>query len=52
MYNAHPYFSVKNLGRTVHIIHGRIHLCKSPRDFVENVSFDFKAGMKPEIIQF
>ena len=24
MYNAHPYFSLKNLGKKVHIIHGKI----------------------------
>ena len=24
MYNAHPYFSLKNLGKNVHIIHGKI----------------------------
>ena len=24
MYNAYPYFSLKNLGKTVHIIHGKI----------------------------
>ena len=23
MYNAHPYFSLKNLGKKVHIIHSR-----------------------------
>lgn len=25
MYNAHPFFPLKNLGRKVHIIHGKIH---------------------------
>ena len=24
MYNVHPYFSLKNLGKKVHIIHGKI----------------------------
>ena len=24
MYNAHPYFSLKNLGKKVHIIHDKI----------------------------
>ena len=24
MYNAHPYFSLKNLGKNVHIIHSKI----------------------------
>ena len=23
MYNVHPYFSLKNLGKNVHIIHGK-----------------------------
>ena len=26
MYNEHPYFSLKNLGKKVHIIHGKIEL--------------------------
>ena len=25
MYNAHPYFSLKNLSKNVHIIHGKMH---------------------------
>ena len=24
MFNAHPYFSLKNLGKKVHIIHGKM----------------------------
>ena len=26
-YNAHPYFSLKNLDKKVHIIHGKIWQC-------------------------
>ena len=28
MYNAHPYFFLKNLGKKVHIIHGKIQSMK------------------------
>ena len=35
MSNAHPYFSLRNLGKAVHIIHGKIQvfrLKKKPPD--------------------
>ena len=30
MYNVHPYFSLKNLGKKVHIIHSRIQVSHVP----------------------
>ena len=30
MYNAHPYFSLKNLGKKVHILHGKIRSTFTP----------------------
>ena len=29
MYNAHPYFSLKNLGKNVRIVHGKIQVSNS-----------------------
>ena len=34
MYNAHPYFSLKNLGKELHIIHGKI------QEFLSNVAHE------------
>ena len=31
MYNAQPYFSLKNLGKKVLIIHGKIQCAEMPR---------------------
>ena len=39
MYNVHSYFSLKNLGKKVHVIHGKIRYINSGWTFSRHTSY-------------